>query len=149
MSDSDSLTKREPEPESLPALFARMADELTQLFDTKLALLRVELKEEVTSYMRGAVLLLIGGVVIGVGFALLNVAIAFLVSTAFENSNLSQPVRYALGFIITSLIYLIGGSVVIVITKNRLAKLGIVPKRTVAEFERDKKWLQNEVTNQQ
>ena len=80
-----------------------------------------------------------------VGFALLNVAIAFLVSTIFENSNLSQPVRYAFGFIITSLIYLIGGAVMILITKSRLAKVGIVPKRTVAELERDKEWLQTEV----
>jgi uncharacterized membrane protein YqjE len=109
MSDSNSLTKREQEPESLPALFARMADELTQLFDTKLALLQVELKEEVASYARGAVTMIIGGVVVAVGFALLNVAIAFLVSAVFETSTFSQPVRYALGFVITSLVYLIGG----------------------------------------
>ena len=145
MSDSDSLTKREQQPEGLPALFAKMADELTQLFDTKLALLRVELKEEVSSYTRGAITIVIAGVVVVVGFALLNVAIAFLVSTIFENSNLSQPVRYALGFIITSLIYLIGGGVMILITKSRLAKVGIVPKRTVVELERDKEWLQTEV----
>ena len=143
MSDSDSLTKREPE--SLPALFAKMADEITQLFDTKLALLRVEIKEEVSTYTRGAIVILIGGVGVVVGFALLNVAIAFLVSTIFEGSNFSQPVRYALGFIITSLVYLIGGGVVIVITKSRLARMGIVPKRTVAELERDKEWLQSEV----
>jgi len=141
MSESNSLTKQE-QPEGLPALFAKMADELTQLFDTKLALLRVELKEEVSSDTRGVMTLAIGRVVVVVGFALLNVAIAFLVSTVFERSNLGQPFRYALGFIITSLVYLIGGGVVIVITKTRLAKVGIVPNRTVTELERDKAWLQ-------
>jgi uncharacterized membrane protein YqjE len=145
MSDTNSLTKRDSEPESLPALFTKMADDLTQLFDTKLALLRVELEEEVSAYTRGAMAIVIGGVIVAVGFALLNVAIAFLVSTIFGSSSWSQPVRYALGFIITSLIYLIGGSVVILITKNRLARIGIVPKRTVAELERDKEWLQTEV----
>ena len=139
------MTKREPEPEGLPALFAKMADELTRLFETKLALLRIELKEEVSTYTRGAVTMLIGGVVTGVGFALLNVAIAFLVSTVFDDSSFSQPVRYALGFIITSLVYLIGGGVAIMISKNRLARVGIVPRRTVAELERDKEWLQTEV----
>ena len=137
MSESNSLTKREQQPEGLPALFAKLADELTQLFDTKLALLRVELKEEVSSYTRGAITMVIGGVIVAVGFALLNVAIAFLISTLFESSNLSQPVRYALGFIITSLVYLLGGGIMIVITKNRLTTVGIVPKRTVAELERD------------
>ena len=144
MGESNALTKREREPDGLPALFTKLADELTQLFDTKLALLRVELKEEVSSYTRGAITMVIGGVIVAVGFALLNVAIAFLVSTLFESSNLSQPVRYALGFIITSLVYLIGGGVMIVITKNRLATVGIVPKRTVAELERDKEWQQTE-----
>ena len=141
----DLLIKRESEPDGLPALFSKMADDLTQLFDTKLALLRVELKEEVSAYTRGTIMILVGGVVVAVGFALLNIAIAFLVSTLFENSNLSQPVRYALGFIITSIIYLIGGAVMIVVTKNRLAKVGIVPKRTVKELERDKEWLEHEV----
>jgi uncharacterized membrane protein YqjE len=145
MSNSESLTTRDSDPGSLPALFARMADELTELFDTKLALLRVELKEEVSTYTRGAVAIVIGGVVVAVGFALLNVAVAFLISTIFESSNFTQPVRYALGFIITSLIYLVGGGVVIVITRNRLARIGVVPKRTVAELERDKEWLQSEV----
>src|SRR5205823_472427 len=145
MSESNSLTKQEREPDGLPALFAKMADQLTQLFDTKLSLLRVELKEEVSIYTRGAVTMVIGGVVVPVGLALLNVAIAFLVSTVFESSNSSQPVRYALGFIIIALVYLIGGGVVIVITKKRLATIGIVPTRTVAELERDKEWLQNEV----
>jgi len=105
MSESNSLTKQEREPDGLPALFAKMADQLTQLFDTKLSLLRVELKEEVSIYTRGAVTMVIGGVVVVVGLALLNVAIAFLVSTVFESSNLSQPVRYALGFIIIALVY--------------------------------------------
>jgi uncharacterized membrane protein YqjE len=145
MNESHSLTKREPEPEGLPALFAKMADELTQLFETKLALLRIELKEEVSTYTRGAVTIIIGGVITAVGFALLNVAIAFLVSTIFDRSSFSQPVRYALGFLVTSLVYLIGGGVAIVISKNRLARVGIVPKRTVAELERDKEWLQTEV----
>ena len=100
MSESNSLTKQEREPDGLPVLFAKMADQLTQLFDTKLSLLRVELKEEVSIYTRGAVT-----IVVVVGLALLNVAIAFLVSTVFESSNLSQPVRYALGFIIIALVY--------------------------------------------
>ena len=146
MSERDSsLVKTEREPEGLPALFSKMANELTQLFDTKLALLKVELKEEIDTYIRGGIMLVIGAVVMAVGLALLNIAIAFLVSVLFENANFSQPVRYALGFIITAAIYLIGGLATIVVAKNRLAKQGLVPRRTVAELERDKKWIQREV----
>jgi len=129
----------------LPALLTKMADELTQLFDTKLSLLKVELKEELDAYINGGVMILIGGVVVAVGFALLNVAIAFLVSKLFDAADLSQPVRYAFGFILTAVVYLIAGAIMIVVSKNRLAKQSLVPKRTMAELERDKEWLQKEI----
>jgi uncharacterized membrane protein YqjE len=130
MEEKDSHRGLSRESEGLPALFTRMADELTQLFDTKLALLKVELKEEIDAYMRGGLMLVIGGVGVAVGFALLNVAIAFLVSTLFQSSDLSQPVRYALGFIITAILYLIAGAAVIVVTRNRLAKQSLAPRKT-------------------
>ena len=79
--------------EGLPVLFTRMADDLSELFDAKLALLRIEVREEMETYIRSGVMILIGSVVALVGFALLNVAIAFLVSTLFGSTNLSQPAR--------------------------------------------------------
>jgi len=129
----------------LPELLGKMAEELTQLFDTKLSLLKVELKEEIDSYIHGGVMILIGAVVVAVGFALLNVAIAFLVSRLFDAADLTQPVRYALGFILTAVIYLIAGAIMIVVSRNRLAKQSLVPRRTIAQLERDKEWLQKEI----
>jgi uncharacterized membrane protein YqjE len=140
-----SVTRIEREPEGLPALFSKLADDLTTLLDTKLTLLKVELKEEFDAYIRGVMMILIGAVVAIVGFALLNVALAFLMSLLFANTSFSQPARYAFGFIITALIYLIIGGLTIAVTKNRLAKQGLVPKRTVKELERDKEWLQKEI----
>lgn len=140
-----SVTRIEREPEGLPALFSKLADDLTTLLDTKLTLLKVELKEEFDAYIRGVVMILIGAVVAIVGFALLNVALAFLMSLLFANTSFSQPAQYAFGFIITALIYLIIGGLTIAVTKNRLAKQGLVPKRTVKELERDKEWLQKEI----
>ena len=140
-----SVTRIEREPEGLPALFSKLADDLTTLLDTKLTLLKVELKEEFDAYIRGVMMILIGAVVAIVGFALLNVALAFLMSLLFANTSFSQPARYAFGFIITALIYLIIGGLTIAVTKNRLAKQGLVPKRTVKEMERDKEWLQKEI----
>jgi uncharacterized membrane protein YqjE len=145
MSNKDSQTVVEPEPEGLPALFSRLADELTQLFDTKIALLKVEVKEDIDAYVRGGIMILIGGIVVAVGFALLNVAVAFFISLLFESTNLSQPVRYAFGFTITAIVYLVAGGATILVTRNRLAKQGIMPTRTLKELGRDKEWLQKEV----
>jgi uncharacterized membrane protein YqjE len=131
--------------QSLTTLFSRLTDDLTELFDAKLELLKTELKEEMTSYARGASLI-VGGTVVGViGFALLNVGIAFFVSMLFDSADLNPAVRYGLGFIITALLYLVIGAIVILVAKRRLAKQRIIPKRSALELKRDKEWLQEQV----
>ncbi len=133
----------ERQNESLPSLFARLTDELTQLFDAKLELLKAELKQEISAYAVGAVLFLIGIVVATIGFALLNIAIAFLISMLFDATHWSPAARYGLGFIITALLYLVMGAITIVVAKNRLAKGRVAPK-SVAELRRDKEFLKQE-----
>lgn len=149
MADSRSniaaLERRENERHDLPSLVERLGGDLSKLFDQKLALLKIEIHEEVHEYVRGSILILGGGIVAAIGFALGNIALAFAVSTVFVNTTLSQPAKYALGFVITGVVYLVIGGVVIVLAKNRLARQGLVPKRTVRELEKDKQWLQREL----
>ena len=138
-------TRESDDRRDLPSLIERLAGDLSTLFDQKLTLLRVEIKEEVDVYVRGSIFILAGGIVAAIGFALSNIALAFLVSTLFANADISQPVKYALGFVITGIAYLLIGGAVVVTAKNRLAKQGIVPPRTMQELERDKEWLQKEL----
>ena len=133
--------------ETLPSLFTRLTDEVTELLDAKFTLFRVEMKEEVNTYLRGVVMIIAGTVVAIIGFALLNVAIAFLISMLFDATHWSQPARYAIGFIITALLYLAAGGTVIIMGKNRIAEQGIVPPRTATELERDKQWLKKEINS--
>jgi len=81
--------------ESLPSLFGRLGDDVMQLFDTKMSLLKVEIKEEASEYARDGVMIGAGGIIAAVGFALLNVALAFGISTLFANTDLSQAAKYA------------------------------------------------------
>jgi uncharacterized membrane protein YqjE len=133
------------ENESLPALVGRLGDDVMQLFDTKLTLLKVEIKEEANAYVRGGIAIALGGIVSAVGFALLNVAVAFAVSTLFADANLSQAARYALGFVLTGVFYLVIGGIVILTVKSRLARQDLVPNKTVEELRKDKQWLKNEL----
>ncbi|HLO00277.1 MAG TPA: phage holin family protein [Pyrinomonadaceae bacterium] len=131
--------------ESLPSLFSRLGDDVMQLFDTKLSLLKVEIKEEANEYARGGIMIGIGGVIAAIGFALLNVALAFAISTFFANADFSQPAKYAIGFVTAGVLYLVIGGIVVATMKNRLAKQSLVPDRTVAELRKDKQWLKNEL----
>jgi len=131
--------------ESLPSLFSRLGDDVMQLFDTKMSLLKVEIKEEATAYARDGVMIGAGGIIAAVGFALLNVALAFGISTLLANTELSQAAKYAIGFLSAGVLYLIIGSIIMMTMKNRLAKQSLVPDRTVAELRKDKQWLKNEL----
>ena len=134
-----------PENESLPTLFTRLGDDVMQLFDTKISLLKVELKEEANAYARGGIMIGVGGIIAAIGFALLNVALAFGISTLFADTDLSQPAKYAIGFVTAGILYLIIGTVVISAMKKKLAKQNLVPDRTLEELRKDKQWLKNEI----
>ena len=131
--------------ENLPSLFSRLGDDVMQLFDTKMSLLKVELKEEARAYAHSGAMIAVGGIIAAIGFALLNVALAFGISTLFNETSLSQPARYAVGFVTAGVLYLIIGAVIVSVMKNRLAKQNLVPNRTVEELRKDKQWLKNEI----
>ena len=141
----DELATRTTDTENLPTLFSRLGDDIMQLFNSQLALFKVEIKEEANAYARAVTMIAIGGVIATIGFALLNVAIAFAVSTLFAQANFSQPASYALGFVVTGGFYVLVGAVVVMLMKNRLAKQDLVPQRTVAELRKDKQWLKTEL----
>ena len=131
--------------EGLPTLVSRLGDDVMQLFKSQLELFKVEIKEEANAYARNITLIAIGAVIATIGFALLNVAIAFAVSTLFAQANFSQPASYALGFVVTGAFYVLIGGIVVLLMKNKLARQDLVPERTVAELRKDKEWLKNEL----
>jgi uncharacterized membrane protein YqjE len=131
--------------ENLPRLFSRLGDDVMQLFDTKMSLLKVEIREEANVYARSGAMIAIGGIIAAIGFALLNVALAFGISTLFADTALSQPAKYAIGFVSAGILYLIVGTIIVSAMKNRLAKQNLIPDRTVEELRKDKQWLKNEL----
>ena len=142
--DSAEVAQRS-DTDSLPTLVSRLGDDVMELFKSQLELFKVEIKEEANAYARNITIIAIGAVIATVGFALLNVAVAFAVSTLFAQANFSQPASYALGFVATGAFYVLIGGIIVLLMKNRLAKQDLVPQRTVAELRKDKQWLKNEL----
>ncbi|MGH9906345.1 MAG: phage holin family protein [Pyrinomonadaceae bacterium] len=149
VSSTAVATAKEPatpqESESLPSLVSRLGEDVMQLFDAKLNLLKVEVKEDINAYVRATVAMGVAGAIAIIGFALLNVAVAFGVSSLFAESNFSNAAKYALGFVITGFFYLVIGGIIIAAVKYRLAGQDLVPNRTVEELRKDKQWLKNEL----
>jgi uncharacterized membrane protein YqjE len=131
--------------ESLPSLIGRLGEDIVTLLDTKLELLKIEVKEDINAFLRGSLSIGVGGLIVVIGFSLANIAFAFLVSALFEKTQLSQPLKYAFGFLITGAIYLVIGVAVILRAKGRLGKQDLSPEKSLKELEKDKQWLKREL----
>jgi uncharacterized membrane protein YqjE len=140
-----SIAGRQADDESLPGLLGRVGEDLAALLDAKLGLLKIEIEEDIRACVRGGVAIGVGSMVAAVGFALLNVGIGFVISALFEQTQLSPPMKYALGFLITGAIYLLLGGGIILVNKKRLARRRIMPERSIAELQKDKQWLKTEL----
>jgi len=130
--------------EGLPAMIGRLSDQVMTLVDAKLGLVKVELKEEAAAYGSKIAMIAVGASLAAIGFALLNVAIALFMARLFFYS-FTPPVSYALGFVVTGVLYLVIGGILVVVMKNRLAAINPAPERTLEEFRKDKQWLKKEL----
>ena len=133
------------EIQELPRLFTRLGDDVTRLFDTKMSLLRVEVKEDVTALLRGAIGIAAASMIALIGFALVSSAAAVGIATQLTKGGFSQLGAYGLGLLIVGLVYLILGTIAAFVIKGRLAKQSLVPNRTIDEIRKDKEWLKNEL----
>lgn len=137
--------------ENLPALLGRLGDDVMRLVDTKLSLVKVELKEDASFYARNAAVTAVGGVIAAIGFALVNVAVAFFITTLFGSDDPGRvaqrfgPTSYGWGFLITGVVYLVIGGAIILVMKNRMASYNPAPTTSLEEIRKDKQWLKNEM----
>lgn len=138
-------SEQRTEIENLPVLFTRLGDDVTRLFDTKMSLLKVEVKEDVTALLRAGIGIAVASAVALIGFALASVAAARGIATQLTNTGFSQAGEDGLGLLIVGLIYLILGTIVALVMKGRLSKQRLVPDRTIREIRKDKEWLKNEL----
>jgi uncharacterized membrane protein YqjE len=119
------------------SLLNRLIGDIVRLFDQKLALLKLELKEELAAAIRRSLLLAVGAVVAGLGGLFLILALAIGLGELVGTT--------AGGFAIVGGAFVLGGIVLLISMRQRLAELRFVPKHTVRELRRDKEWIKHEL----
>jgi hypothetical protein len=128
--------------DSLPALVGRLGEDLSRLVDSKLGLLKIEIQDDLHSYLRGAVYVVAAGAVAAVGFGLVSVGVALFAATLLaQSASLSWPTAQAAGFAVIGLSFLVGGVIVARLAIARLKDTDLTPGRSIRELERDRKWL--------
>lgn len=105
--------------ESLPAQIRDLSEDTIKLLDEHARLFKVEVKEEISAYLRDGLILGLGGLVATVGFALLS----------------SRLPRGA------GVVYMLAGGATVLVMVNRIAKRSPVPRGIAEEIREDWRWL--------
>lgn len=138
MSEGEPKASRTDAPvENLPALVGRLGEDLAVLVDSKLSLLRIELREETRSYIRGGGLVALGGLVATVGLGLVSAAAALVLSTFLRGAfDLSLPAACSLGLAVVGAVVMVGGGI-----GARRAAQRLIATESTPKIEKDREWL--------
>jgi uncharacterized membrane protein YqjE len=122
---------------TLASLLGRLANDVLRLLDQRLALLKLEVKEEVAALVRKSVLMLVGAVMALLAAVWLLLALALWLGELVG----SAPG----GFAIVGGVFGLVGGILILTMRRRLAEQRFVPELTVQELRRDAQWIKHEL----
>lgn len=125
---------------SLGEIVSQVAEELKQFLDTRLQMLKSELKESAAGLRVLVPLAFLALAFFLTAFFLLSGAIVTLVASAFSGN----PYAWFFGLIIVAALWAIFGAIAGFFAYNELRSKIVLPKRTIEVLRADKHWLESE-----
>ena len=126
---------------TVAALLGEMKDELKQFVETRIAMLKTEIREKLQTLKLAAPLAAVGLVLLGTAYLLLTMSLVGLVF-AFLPDN---AFRWCLAFLAVAVLWSILGGVAAYFAKREFELKGLLPNKTIRVLAEDKKWIQSEV----
>ncbi len=124
------------------ATVSHIADELREFLETRVAMLRAELREKTTAVSRSIPLAVVAMVSLSTAYLLLTLALVTLVAMAFPSSAF----RWFFAFLIVGLTWGAAGSLLGFLAWRRVTEQGdLLPRKTMKVLKEDKQWLENEM----
>ena len=119
-------------------------NELRDFAETRIAMLRSEMREKLQNLKFAAPVLVVGGLFAVSAWLLLTGAIVAVLAVAFRGS------AYAafLALVIVGVVYSIIGACALWMAFGRLGRNSLIPERTINVLREDKVWLENETRTQ-
>ena len=125
---------------SLGAVLAETREEMKEFVETRLQLLRAEIREMVQTWKYSVPLLLVAAVLLMFGWGAITFALVALVRGWF----LPSPLGWVWAGLIIGGLYLIAAIVVGWFAYAELREVGVTPKRTLQVLKQDQVLIQNE-----
>lgn len=129
---------------TLAGVIAELKDELKDFAQTRVEMLRSELRDKVKAWKTALPLIVIALVLMGTAWFVLTAALIAIIAAAF----IPSPYAYFFALLIVGVVYLLAGAIGATFAIRELKEQGVVPHRTVQMLKDDKIWLQTEARSQ-
>ncbi len=141
---TDERTVRVADERSVAGVLAEIKEELKEFAQTRLSLLRSEMKDKVSMFKTAMPLIAFGLVFLWTGWLALTGALIVIIAEAFYPNRFA----YFFSFIIVGAGYLLIGGIAASFAVRGLREHGVVPERTIRVLKQDQLWLQTEARQQ-
>lgn len=129
---------------SLGGVISELKDEAKEFVQTRIDMLRSEMKDKISSFKVAAVLIA-GALFLGLtAWFVLTAALISIIAIAFQPNSFA----YFFAFVIVGVAYLLIAAVIGSFAVRELKQRGIMPERTIRVLKQDQIWIQNEAKQQ-
>jgi len=128
---------------SIGATLAEMKLEMLDFLDTRIELLKTEVREKLKILKAAAPLGALGALLLGTAYLLFTLALVSLVVVAFQDN----PYRWFFAFLIVGFAWAVFGVIAVYFAKRKLETETLLPQRTIEVLKGDKIWIEAEVRN--
>ncbi len=129
---------------TLAGLFAATKDELKDFVQTRIAMLKSEMKDKVAAWKVALPLILIALVFAVTGWLVLTACLIAAIAVAFYGS----PWAYTFATLIVGVAYVLIATLTASFALRGLRESGLAPKRTLRVLKADQAWLASEARSQ-
>lgn len=129
---------------SVAGVLAEIKDEVKEFAQTRIEMLKSEMKEKMSSWKTAVPMIAIGIVFAVTAWFILTAALISVLAQAFYPSRFA----YFFSLLIVGIAYLLIGTVSATLAIREIRASGMKPERTIRVLKQDQVWLQTEARQQ-
>jgi hypothetical protein len=129
---------------SLASVVAELKDELKDFGQTRVEMLRAELREKVRAWKLALPGVICGLVLLSTAWLVMTAALIAIIAAAFYPSRFA----YFFAFVIVGVVYALAGAICAAFAIRSMKEQGITPGRTMKVLKEDAAWLRTEARSQ-
>ena len=126
-------------------LLKELKDETATLISQEIALAKAELRRKLAKFVKNAVFLILGGLIVYLALIALTLAAAAGVAAGLQLAGITPLAASWLGPLIVAFLLGLIGLILGLTSLKRMTNEGLAPQRTIKSLKENKQWLEQKV----